>query len=399
MRRYRYRARSKDGKLITGIVEATDENQAVSLLRERGLIVIKLTPDTNFARQFLVRINRVSLTGLANFTRQLATTINAGLPLVDSLAILENQNEGALKSSISKVRSEVEGGKALSDSMATQDKVFDKVYTSMIKAGETGGVLDEVLLKLADNMEKKREFQSKVKGALLYPAIILIGMIAVMIIMILFVIPQLSELYLEFEADLPLITTVLISVSKLASQYWWLGIFLLLIPVFMRRIINNNRNLRKKAELFMLSTPVFGKLWEQVMMTTLTRTMSLLVSSGVPIVDSLHLSSQVTSSKIYEDSIIDSAKLVEKGFSLAQAFTQQDHFPQIVTQMMTVGEETGKVDELLDRISIYFQNESEQGVKNLTTAMEPMILIFLGGGVAFLVFAIVMPIYNLTTTL
>jgi type II secretory pathway component PulF len=195
------------------------------------------------------------------------------------------------------------------------------------------------------------------------------------------------------------VTAILIKVSDFMSKFWWLFIAVFPLLFLAWKPLNKNPQFRRNFETFLLATPVIGPLWEQIMMTTITRTLSLLVSAGVPIVESLQLCSGVTSSRLYEESIIKSARLVEKGFSLAQAFANQTVFPTIVEQMLSVGEETGQVDQLLERISIYFETESEQKVKNLTTAVEPIILIMLGGGVGFLVFAIIMPIYNLTTTL
>ena len=398
MNKYKYKARSKDGKLLVGIVEAVDERQAVSLLRERGLVVVSLSSNSEVG-DWLKFLKRVGTSELANFTRQLATMINAGLNLVDALQILENQSQGVIKQVVADVRREVESGKSLSKAMEAHPEVFDSVYVSLVRAGEAGGLMDKVLVSLAENLEKKREFQSKVKGAMLYPIIIVIGMIGVMLVMMLFVIPQLADLYEEFEADLPWMTTALIAVSQFMLDFWWLMPPMAIGAVFGWQAANKNPVSRKKIEVALMASPVFGELWEQIMMANFARTLSLLVHSGVPIVDSLHLSSKVTSSLIYEQGILDSAKLVEKGLPMAQAFAQQEFFPPIITQMLQVGEQTGQVDELLDRIAHYFQTESEQKVKNLTTAIEPLILILLGGGVGFLVFAVVMPIYNLTSSL
>lgn len=400
MKRFRYKARTKDGKLVTGLVEAVDEKQAVGLLREKGLVVVKLGEEAQLTKLLALIWQRVGLSDLANFTRQLATMINAGLTLVDALLILERQNEGQMKRVIEEVRKEVESGKSLSKALETQNKVFDQVYISLIRAGEAGGVLDQVLIRLADNLERKRDFQSKVRGALLYPAIILVGMVGVMLIMLVYVIPQLADLYTDFEADLPLITTLLISFSKFVSNFWWLGILTLIGAIVgFRMIIARQPQMRKQLEASLLSMPIIGSLWEQIMMATFTRTLATLIAAGVPVVESLHLCAKVSGSQLYEDSTMASAKLVEKGLPLAEAFNRQEHFPVIVSQMLSVGEETGQVDQLLEKIATYFQSESEQRVKNLTTAIEPLILMVLGGGVGFLVFAVVMPIYNLTTAL
>ena len=297
------------------------------------------------------------------------------------------------------MRRGVEGGQPLSKSMEDQGKVFDQVYISLIKAGEAGGLLDKVLMRLADNLEKRREFQSKIKGAMIYPAVIFMGMIGVMIVMIVYIIPQLAGIYKDFEAELPFTTKFLIGFSEMFTKYWWLSALLIIGLVLIVKWVLNNEATRPKVEAIVMSMPVFGELWEQVMVTNFALTLSILTEAGVPIVQGLNLSSNVTGSQMYRNAIMDSAKMVEKGLPLAQAFAQQQVFPPLLLQMLSVGEETGQVGDLLERVSIYYKTESEQKVKNLTTLIEPLILIILAVGVGFLVFAIVMPIYNLTTSL
>lgn len=399
MQRFRYKARNNKGALFTGIVESVDTKHAVALLRERGLIVVNIDKESRLLNDLKALASGTSINDLANFTRQLATMLNSGLTLVDTLVILEKQNTRSLGSAISKMKSEIESGKSFSDALKTHPKIFDNVYVSLVQAGEAAGVLDKVLDKLAETLEKKREFESKIKGALLYPVLILFGMIVVMLVMMLYIIPQLAELYKDFDSELPAITQVLIKISDLFVNFWWIIAGIIGIIVISWKPIQKNSNIRRKLEQLLLSTPIFGPLWEQIMMATFSRTLALLIESGVPIVQSLKLCSHITPSILYETAIIKSSKLIEKGYSLAQACTLQSQFPPIMIQMMSVGEETGEVEKLLDKLSSYFQMESEQKVKNLTTAIEPLVLILLGIGIGFLVFAIVMPIYNLTTTL
>lgn len=401
MRRFRYKAKMMDGKTVSGIVEAVDERQAVALLRDRGLIVVSIYAADSLGVESVWKgiVNRVGLSELANFTRQLSTMISAGLNLVEALSILETQSEGYLSKVVSEVRRGVESGQSLAASMEAQGGVFNRVYVSLITAGEHAGVLDKVLIRLAETLEKQREFRMKVRGALLYPAIILFGMIGVMGIMVLFVIPRLASLYEEFETDLPWMTTFLINISNFATTYWWLWGSVLVGGIVTFRMMMANPIWRKKIEQVYFSLPVFGHLYEEILLTEMTRMLSLLSGAGVPIVEALGLVATSTGNQSYQDGITEASRLVEKGFSLSQAFGKQEVFPLILPQMLAVGEQTGQVDEIMMRISSYFESESEQKVKNLTTAIEPIILILLAIGVGFLVFAIVIPIYNLTNAL
>lgn len=390
-----------DGKTVSGIVEAADERQAVALLRDRGLIVVSISAADSLGVMALWQnvVNRVGIAELANFTRQLSTMISAGLNLVEALSILETQSDGYLSKVISEVRRGVESGQSLATSMEAQGGVFNRVYISLITAGERAGVLDKVLVRLAETLEKQREFRMKVRGALMYPAIILVGMVGVMAVMMLFVIPKLADLYQEFETDLPWMTVALIAMSNFATTYWWLWGSALVGGIVAMRMMLTNPVWRKKLEKLYFSLPVFGHLYEEILLTEMTRMLSLLSSAGVPIVEALGLVSASTGNLSYQDGINDASRMVEKGFSLSQAFGKQEVFPIILPQMLAVGEETGQVDEIMLRISTYFESESEQKVKNLTTAIEPIILIILALGVGFLVFAIVIPIYNLTNAL
>jgi type IV pilus assembly protein PilC len=399
MKKFKYKARSKEGKLVSGLVEAVNKKQAVAVLREKGLVVVQINAVGGMLSDAGDLIQRVGTKQLADFTRQLSTMITAGLNLVDALIVLENQYSGRMKQVVGELRRGVESGQSLSKSMADQGKVFDQVYVALIKAGEAGGLLDKVLARLADNLEKRREFQSKVKGAMIYPAVIFLGMIGVMLIMIVYIIPQLAGIYKDFEAELPLTTVLLLNFSDLFGRFWWITVLLLIgIGLFVRSMLKN-KSTRPKIEAAVMSLPIFGELWEQIMITNFALTLAVLTEAGVPIVQGLHLSSKVTSSQLYQAAIRESAKLVEKGLPMAQAFAQQQVFPPLLLQMLSVGEETGQVGDLLERVSNYYKIESEQKVKNLTTLIEPLILIILAVGVGFLVFAVVMPIYNLTTAL
>lgn len=399
MKIFKYKARSREGDSVTGEVEAPDEKVAVRLIRQKDLIVIYLTTKKEFSLDFLTKVrDRVTSADITNFTRQLATMINAGLPITEALLILRTQSKGTMERVTSQILAEVEEGGSLSSAMAKNSNIFSKTYIALVKSGESGGVLDQVLQKLADDLEKAQEFSSKVRSALVYPAIILIAMFIVSLIMFLFVIPKLATLYEQFGATLPLMTRILIGVSSFIVKFWpivFVGAFGL---VYALRMYFKTEKGRSTLDEFVLKTPILGGLMSQVILTDLSRTLSLMVGSGVSIIESLNISSKVVGNLVISKALKDVTSLVEKGFPLAFAFSRHpEAFPFIFSQMIAVGEETGKLDEVLAKVSHVFEVESDQKLKTLSSAIEPLILIILGIGVGFLVVSIILPIYNLTT--
>jgi type IV pilus assembly protein PilC len=399
MKRYWYKAKDKKGNLITGEVEAPTPEAAARLVRGKKLIVISITLKGTLGMDFFNQMkDRVSPAAVMNFTRQFATMINAGLPITEALLIMRNQEEGPMQRVMAQILADVQEGESLSSSMSKHASVFSKTYVALIKSGEVGGVLDDVLVKLSDDLEKREEFKGKVKGAMIYPIIVVLGMIAVAFIMLIFVIPKLSSLYEQFDAELPIATRIVIGSSKLASTYWPFLLVAIAIGLFLFKNYKNTKEGQKKIEELVFRIPIVGALQREVIMTNLTRTLSLMIGSGVQIIEALTITSQAVTNSIVADALKDATKMVERGFPLAFAFAKHpEAFPFILSQMIAIGEETGKVDETLAKISHIFETESDQKIKSLTAAIEPLILIFLGVGVGFLVVSIILPIYNLTT--
>ncbi len=401
MKRFNYKARSSDGSVVKGEVEATSDKIAAKLLKRKGYVIISILPRREFSFDITKRLReRVTPKDVVSFTRQLATMINAGLPITESLVILRNQSTGRMQMVLTEILTDVEGGQALSSSLSKYPDIFNKTYISLIKSGEMGGVLDQVLAKLSISVEKQQDFQGRVKGAMVYPSIIIIGMVSVAFIMMVFVVPKLTTLYDQFDAELPLSTKFLIGLSGVMSKYWYvlIGAGILLYYIFKGYI--KTKKGRRKFDEFKFRIPLIGDLQRQVILSDLTRTISLMVGSRVSILESLYISAEVAGNIIISEALVDAAKMVEKGFPVAFSFAKHpEAFPPILSQMISVGEETGKMDEVLDKISNVFENESDQKLKAITAAIEPIILIFLGVGVAFLVISVIMPIYNLTTQL
>lgn len=398
MKKFNYKAKDKEGKTVKGVIEARDEKQAAKILQEKSFLVIAITP---FRKSLLAEVGpvfgRVTTTDLVNFTRQLSTMVTAGLQLTGALDILEVQSRPAMAKVIVEIRREVESGGTLAKAMEKYPYIFDQVYVALIRSGEAAGSLDKVLARLADNLERRREFQRKIKSAMIYPAIVIAGMCGVGAIMIIFVIPRMMTIYEEFQAELPVTTKIMLAISNFVINYWYFALVLLAGLTFALRILGKNPKFRAQVDNFTFRLPILGKMKTETMLTEFTRTLSLLVGAGVLIVDALKITVNSFSSPLYRNALEEATEKVEKGIPLGTALAHEEVFPPILSQMVSVGEETGKIDEVLSKVSVYFEQEAEMAIKGLTTALEPLIMIVLGIGVGFLIISVIMPIYNLAS--
>ncbi len=396
---FNYKARDETGRVVTGLVEAPSEQGAARLLREKQLFVVGLsqTKQRMSFENVLMRFKRVGFSDVVNFTRQLATMVTAGLSLPESLTILRAQTTNPVFAQVLlDVEHQIIGGGNLADSLAKFPKVFSTIYIALVRAGESSGTLDKVLNRMAETLESQREFRSKVRGAMIYPVIILLGMVGVIFVMMTVVIPKLTDLYKDFGVELPFTTQLLITVSQFFVHFWWLMIG---VAVFGAWAFDKWRRTpvgELAVDSLTLKIPVLGELTKKVILVDFTRTLGMLISSGIHILDGLNILKDSLGNVLFRNAIGDIAKKVEKGFPLGTTFSQYDVFPPIVSQMVKVGEETGKMDETLVKVSKYFETESEHLVKGLTTAIEPIIMVVLGVGVGFIVVSVVTPIYNLT---
>ena len=395
---YKYLVKNKRGENIRGKVEAVSRSQAVSTLLGRDLFVIDVAP-LGQNSGFLGNLNRnkIKFEELVNFTRQLATMINAGLPLATSLSILEEQSKTDMAKLTGNLLKDVEGGLSFSMALDKYRDNFSRIYVQLVKAGEMGGVLDSVLDRLAITMEKEKDFRAKTKGAMVYPVIIILAMVAVAIVMMVAVIPKLTTMYQDFGAELPAATKILMSLSDFFVNYWWLLVFIIGALGMGLRAFKKTPRGELTLNRFMLKLPIVGVLQQKIVLTDFTRTLSLLLGAGVSLLEALEVVAGAIGSAVYREQLKEINQQVEKGVTLSDAVAHYENFPPILYQMIAVGEETGKLDEILAKISEYFEKESEYAIKNLTTAIEPMIMIMLGLGVGFIVIAIIMPIYSLTS--
>lgn len=396
-----YKARDWNGKLVKGTVDFHDKGEVISSIKESGLVPISVDEikQTWLGEVYKNTFSRINLKQISTFTRQLSTMMNSGLPLTDALSLLKNQmvKNAMMYEVIDHALNMVQGGRSLADGLEKYKKYFGEAYIASIDAGEEAGVLDEVMSKLADTLEKQNDFQGKVKGAMIYPVIVVIGMVAVIIIMIIFVIPKLLGLYSDFGSEMPASTRFLMSMSNFFNRFWYILFFLFggIFGAFKVGVANPTFKL--KWDTFKLKIPIMGDLTKKNILATTIRTMSMLLSAGIPLVEALRIVSNVAGNSLFFNSYQQIAERVQKGFSIANSFEETGIFPVIVNQMVATGEATGKLDEVLLKVADYFSTEAEQSVKSLTSAIEPLIMIVLGLGVAFLMVAVVMPIYNLTS--
>lgn len=396
---FNYKAKDMQGNEHIGSVQSPDVRSAASTIRKEGLIVISLSPRKSSINRSLDRfINRVGFSEIVILTRQLATMVSSGLVLSEAVDILEDQQTNkTLKTALYDISQNIKGGLTLAQALSKYPDIFPNLYVNLVKAGEVSGKLDSILLQLADGLEKQREFQAKIKGAMIYPVVVLSMMMVVLIIMMVFVIPKLLTLYQQSTIELPLPTKILIFTSNLFMGYWWLGLIILIGGyVGIHRWKQTPEGNLFLGKLF-LKIPIVGKVITTVTLTNFNRTFGLLTSAGIPLLDSIGIVSNLADNPVFKNALKESYSGVEKGLPFSSLLTA-NIFPKIISQMVKVGEETGKVDEIFFKLADYFESESDHLVKNLTVAIEPIVLILLGVGVAFLVISIILPIYKLTTS-
>lgn len=398
---YAYKATNSDGKIMQGLIDANDLSTAASYLRGRGLYPINITvKKSDDILGFLSFGKKVNNNDVIFFTRQMSSMLQSGLTLIQGLTILKTQvQKPELYSMMDNIIREIEDGKSFSQSIQKYPVVFSPIYISLIKTAETSGLLDKVLLRLADNLEKQQKLKGTIKSALAYPIIVVTGMVLIVIIMMVFVIPQLATLYDNLNIPLPLPTRIIVGLSNIVTNFWPLVIGVIALLTFAYKRWRKSEAGELVMDSVLLKLPVFGKLNQQIILTEFTRTLGLLIGSGTLVVDAFQESAGVTGNQLYKNAITGVSRRVEKGMSIGDAMLSYPLFPQIVVQMVKIGEQTGKLDESLMKISEYFEREVDQTVKTLTTALEPIIMIILGVGVAFLIISIITPIYNLTSSI
>lgn len=397
-----YKAVTNKRESVDGLIDARNPSEAAAYLRSKGLIPITIVKkEKNKFKEMLPFIgNKVRSGDLVTFTRQLSSLLTSGLTLLRSLEILKSQTgNSALVEIISGVIKDIQEGASFSKAISKYPEVFSPVYIALIGASEGSGLLDKAFLRLADTLEKQQKLANAVKSALIYPAIVVTMMIGVVVIMMLFVIPQISTLYQGLNVSLPLPTFILIQISNFFVSFWIVPLVFLIILGFGYNRWHKTMEGKLTIDSILLKIPIFGNLIKKTVLAEFSRTLGILLASGTLVVEALERTSSITGNIHYSNAIVDVAKRVEKGVSIADAMSLYYLFPPNLIELVRVGEQTGKLDETLVKASEYFENEVDQTVKTLSTAMEPIILIILGVGVAFLVISIITPIYQITSSI
>ena len=397
---FQYRARDSEGALVTGTLEAANAAELEDSLEKMGLIPIKVA----FAGRLAAgrRLGgglfkkKVTPQELILFSRQLATLFSAGVPLTRALGALERQSANpTFKEVIKDVREEVEGGSTFSSAVGKHSRVFGELYAYMIEAGEAGGILDMVLARLAQMLEKDAENRAKIKSATLYPKIVL-GAIALAFVVIMnFVIPKFSQLYSSFKIELPLPTRMLIAASKVFTTYWWAGLGAAAVVFVLARLYLSTERGKVARDRLVLKVPIFGPLILKSILARFSRVLGSLYSSGLPILQSLDIVSRAVENRIIAADVKRIEDDVRAGHPLSRPMEESANFPPMVVQMVAVGEESGGLDDMLEKAAEYYEQEVDGTIRNLTTTLEPVLLAFIFFIVLFLALAIFLPMWDI----
>ena len=394
---YQYKVRDRSGNLVSGELIGDSEGLVMTKLREMGMTPIEVKrAKAGLKMEINLRPGRVKLKDLAVFSRQFATMVNSGLPILRALAILGDQTENKeLQKVLVQVRLDVEQGQSLSGAMARSPKAFSDLYVAMVKAGETGGVLDNVLLRLADNIEKEVELRRKVKSAMTYPVVVVMLVGLIMSAMLLFVVPQFKSIYAQLGGTLPLPTQILLTASNAVRSYWYVfALFLFGMSFAFRRYKRTDRG-RAQMDAVKLKIPVFGGLFHKTALARFSSTLGMLLRSGVPILQALDIVSETVNNKVISSAVGDVQGAVREGESMAKPLSRHSVFPPMVVQMLAVGEETGAVDTMLDKVAEFYNAEVTASVDALTSLIEPLMIAIVGGAVGAAVIALYMPMFNI----
>jgi type IV pilus assembly protein PilC len=395
---YSYTIKKPDGKTEKGRIESNSLIEASKALRDKGFLVLKLSEETAHGPKIAISFlgKRVSLKDKIIFTRQLSVMIKAGLPIVKALEALQRQTQqNYFKEVIGSLITQLKGGQALSKAMMKYPKVFPEVYTAVVKAGEETGQLSEVLLNLAEQQEKEADLISKIKGAMIYPIIILLSLVGVAILIIFFVLPSLEGIFAESGQKLPLLTRILLGTSTVIRKYFLIVVPILIAIFYGLRFWFKTETGRSFYDRLKISVPVFGELTKKVYMARFARTLAMLIKASVPILLSIRIIRKTISNVHYDAAFQRIDKLVESGKSLSAAIDREPLFPPMVSQLVNLGEESGSLEEVLLEITDFYDKEVDTTSKNLSTLLEPLLLIVMGVGVAFVVAAVLGPIYGL----
>ena len=393
---FQYKVRDRVGNVTTGSLVADSEALVLSRLREQGLTPLDVRRQKRGIGQIEFGGKKVKLKQIAVFSRQFATMVNSGLPILRALAILADQTDNKeLARVLGEARLDVEQGSSLSGALAKHDHVFNNLYISMVRSGETGGSLDSTLLRLAEMIEREVQLRGKIKSAMTYPIAVVGLVILIMTAMLLFVVPQFKGIYGQLGGTLPLPTRALLFVSDVFKAYWYIVVAAVVAARFFFRRWKRTDRGREIVDAFKLRAPVFGSLFHKTALSRFSSTLAMLLRSGVPILQALEIVSDTVNNRVIGKAIADVQVSVRDGESIAKPLTKYPVFPPMVVQMISVGEETGQVDTMLEKIAQFYDQEVEASVDALTSLIEPILIAIIGIAVGAAVVALYMPMFNI----
>ena len=397
MPRFVWEGKTRGGSTMTGELEAPNEAFVVAQLRRQQIVPVKIKAK---ARDLAIKIpgfrTKVSRKELAIFTRQFATMIDAGLPLVQCLDILGMQQENeAFKKIILRVKEDVEAGSTFADALKKHPKAFDDLFVNLVAAGEVGGILDTILSRLAAYIEKAMKLAKQVKGAMVYPSTILAVALVVTLVLLLYVIPIFGKMFDDFGQDLPGPTVFVLALSVYTRKYFLVLVAAVVAVVLGIRWYYGQETGRRRIDGILLRAPIFGSLIQRIAVARFSRTLGTMVASGVPILESMDIVARSAGNKVIEEAILKARQSISEGKTIAEPLAESKVFPAMVTQMVAVGEATGALDTMLNKIADFYDDEVDAAVGALTALLEPMLMVFLGVVIGGLVVAMYLPIFKL----
>jgi type IV pilus assembly protein PilC len=391
-----WKGRTVAGESQSGEIEVARQEEAVEQLRKKRILVTSVRPKSGGFRLPNIGGPGVTTKDLAIFTRQFATMISAGLPLVQCLDILAKQSsKPSFGHIIADVTREVEAGSTLSDSLGKHRNVFDDLFRNMVAAGEAGGVLDEILLRLANYIEKADALKRKIAGAMVYPAVVLTVALAATAFMLIFIIPTFAKMFTDFGGELPLPTRIVLGASHFLTGFWWLIILVAVAIAVAFNFYYRGENGKRVVDGVMLKLPVLGDVLLKGAVARFTRTLGTLIASGVPILGGLEITARTAGNKVIAEAIMTARASIREGETVAAPLRTSGVFPPMVVQMISVGEQTGALDEMLTKIAVFYEAEVDTAVDTLTSIIEPVMIVVMGGIVGTMVVAMYLPMFKL----
>ncbi len=400
---FEYRALDKSGKEVKGVLEADNEKSLRQLLKRDGIFLTSVGKGKQEGQSLLsVEVDigqyfeRITPSDLAMFTRQLATLVKAGIPLVDSLAAsVEQAEKPKLQKILSKVRQDVREGMSLAQALALHDKYFTPMYTNMVRAGEASGTLDQVLNRLADFLEASVRLKSKIVGAMMYPILMLCVGALIMVAMFVFVIPQITQIFEDTGQELPLPTRILIGATHAFNNYWWLVLLTVIVGVWLFRKWKKSPKGHLQWDTLILKVPIFGNLILMTGVSRFTKTLATLLQAGVPLLNALEITKEILGNMVLVQIIDEARVLVKEGGNLADHLKRSGKFPPMVTHMIAVGEKSGALEEMLGVVSDAFEEQLNNKIAGLSSLLEPLMIVGMGGGIGVIVVAVLVPILQM----